>query len=570
MNGCGKHGPLVGAIDQGTSSTRFLVFAAETAELITYHQIELKTKYPHEGWVQIDPDEILSTSHKCIEETVKNLQALDINPADIKAIGVTNQRETTIMWDKTTGKAFYDAIVWLDMRTTETTENLLDRIPGRNKEYFKDKCGLPFSTYFSGVKIRWLMDNVSVIKEAIHDGKCLFGTVDSWLLWNFLGGAKSNIHITDVTNASRTMLMNIETLQYDPEICLFFGIPISILPEIRCSSEMYGLMCNGPLKNVPISGCLGDQQSALVGQMCFNKGQAKNTYGTGCFLLYNTGTQPVISKHGLLTTIAYKLGKDQPTIYALEGSNAVAGSCVQWLRDNLNFINSSSEIESLAESVPNTQGTYFVPAFSGLYAPYWEPTARGIICGLTHNTNKAHIARAALESVCFQTKETLDSMNLDSSIPLKSLQVDGGMTENNLLMQLQADLLGITVGKCHHILQTFQDLPSMHETTALGAAMAAGAAKGVEVWSLDPKASPEITTDTFYPAITEEEREIRISRWKDAVNRSMNWELDDKDFKKNSKVPAQVPIERFRLLSTVCPALFLMSTFAMLLLARHT
>ncbi|XP_059410091.1 glycerol kinase isoform X2 [Carassius carassius] len=515
-------GPLVAAIDQGTSSTRFLVFNAKTAELLSHHQVEIKQSFPKEGWVEEDPKEILQSVYECMDRTCEKLTQLNIDISNIKAIGVTNQRETTLVWDKETGEPLYNAIVWLDLRTQSTVERLINKTPGRNKNHLKHKTGLPISTYFSAVKLRWLMDNVKKVHEAVLSHRAMFGTVDSWLIWCLTGGKKGGVHCTDVTNASRTMLFNIHTMDWDPELCKYFDIPMEILPKVRSSSEIYGLMKissnlkSGPLTGVPISGCLGDQSAALVGQMCFKDGQAKNTYGTGCFLLKNVGTKPVMSDHGLLTTIAYKLGRDKPACYALEGSVAIAGAVVRWLMDNLGIIQTSTELEKLAADVGTSYGCYFVPAFSGLYAPYWEPSARGIICGLTQFTNRSHLAFAALEAVCFQTREILDAMNQDSGIHLSQLQVDGGMTSNRLLMQLQADILCIPVVK-----------PSMPETTALGAAMAAGAAEGVSVWSLNPEDLTEVTSEKFEPQINPEESELRYARWKKAVQRAMNWETTE-------------------------------------------
>ncbi|XP_061082675.1 glycerol kinase isoform X4 [Conger conger] len=457
-----------------------------------------------------------------MERTCEKLTQLNIDISNIKAIGVTNQRETTLIWDKVTGEPLYNAIVWLDLRTQSTVERLINKTPGRNKNHLKHKTGLPISTYFSAVKLRWLMDNVAEVQEAVLSRRAMFGTVDSWLIWCLTGGKSGGVHCTDVTNASRTMLFNIHTLDWDPELCKYFDIPMEILPKVRSSSEIYGLMkiCSslksGALTGIPLSGCLGDQSAALVGQMCFQDGQAKNTYGTGCFLLRNTGLKPVMSDHGLLTTVAYKLGRDQPACYALEGSVAIAGAVVRWLKDNLGIVQCSTEIEKLAASVGTSYGCYFVPAFSGLYAPYWEPSARGIICGLTQFTNKSHLAFAALEAVCFQTREILDAMNQDSGIPLTQLQVDGGMTSNKLLMQLQADILCIPVVK-----------PSMPETTALGAAMAAGSAEGVSVWSLKPEDLSAVTSDKFDPQINPDESELRYARWKKAVQKSMNWETSE-------------------------------------------
>lgn len=548
----GKHGPLVGAIDQGTSSTRFLVFASKTSELIAFHQTEIQQVFPSDGWVEEDPHEIVASVHECIEKTVDKLKALEIDHRDIVALGVANQRETTIVWDKNTGKPLYNAIVWLDNRTVGTVEGLLSKTPGHDKNYLKRKCGLPLSTYFSAVKLKWLMDNVPEIKEAMDQGRCMFGTVDSWLIYNFTGGTNGGVHITDVTNASRTMLMDIETLKWDNFLCKFFGVPMSILPKICSSSEIYGRMCEGPLLGVPISGCLGDQSAALVGQLCFDIGEAKCTYGTGCFLLCNTGLEIVQSSHGLLTTVAYKLGPKRPVQYAVEGSVAIAGAAVRWLRDNLGLLNSSGDIEKVARTVGSTHGVYFVPAFSGLYAPYWEPDARGIICGLTQFTTRAHIARATLEAVCFQVRDILDSMDRDSGTRLKQLLVDGGMAVNDLLMQLQADLLGIPVVR-----------PQMAETTALGAAIAAGAADGIDVWSLDSRNFPKVTTDVFEPSILPAEREQRFAKWKDAVSRSKHWqEVNPDEAKKKQQGKS------WWLMSSIPAGIFITSSFATLLLAK--
>ncbi|KAF4797841.1 putative glycerol kinase 3 [Turdus rufiventris] len=436
-----KLGPLVGAIDQGTSSTRFLVFNAETAELLSHHQVEIKQEFPREGWVEQDPKEILNSVYECVEKTCEKMKQLNINISNIR--------------------------VWLDLRTQSTVEHLLKKVPGRNKTFSKFKTGLPLSTYFSAVKLRWLLDNVEEIRKAVEDHRAMFGTIDSWLIWSLTGGTNGGIHCTDVTNASRTMLFNIHSLEWDPELCKFFDIPMEILPTVRSSSEIYGVMS-------------------------------------------------VFSEHGLITTIAYKMGRDKPTFYALEGSVAIAGAVVRWLRDNLGIAKTSQEVEKLAAEVGTSYGCYFVPAFSGLYAPYWEPSARGIICGLTQFTNKNHIAFAALEAVCFQTREILDAMNKDCGIPLSQLQVDGGMTNNKILMQLQSDILCIPVVK-----------PSMPETTALGAAMAAGAAEGVEVWSLNPGDLTAVTCERFEPQINPEESEYRYARWKKAVMKSMGWETSD-------------------------------------------
>uniref|UniRef100_UPI00398E33D9 glycerol kinase isoform X2 n=1 Tax=Pristiophorus japonicus TaxID=55135 RepID=UPI00398E33D9 len=510
-------GPLVGAIDQGTSSSRFLIFNPKTAKVVAQHQVEIQQKLPKEGWVEEDPKEILYSVFECIEKTCDKLKQLKIDISNVKAVGVSNQRETTIVWDKTTGIPLYNAIVWLDLRTQSTVEKLISNAKN-DKNILQAKTGLPISTYFSAVKLRWLLDNVDQVKKAVADGRAMFGTVDSWLIWCLTGAHDTGVHCTDVTNASRTMLFNINTLKWDPELCQFFDIPMNILPEVRSSSEIYGLMKCGALISVPISGCLGDQSAALVGQMCFKPGQSKNTYGTGCFLLSNTGEKPVMSKHGLLTTLAYKLGKDKPAIYALEGSVAIGGAVIRWLRDNLHIISSAAEVEKLAASVGSSYGCYFVPAFSGLYAPYWDTSARGIICGLTQYTNRNHIAYAALEAVAFQTRELLEAMNKDAGINQTSLQVDGGMTTNKIMMQLQSDVLGIPVVK-----------PALAETTALGAAMAAGAADGIGVWSLAPSDLSTGVHETFEPQIDPVESNKRFARWKLAVQKSMGWVKTEPD-----------------------------------------
>ncbi|KAL2103138.1 hypothetical protein ACEWY4_000006 [Coilia grayii] len=503
--------PLVAAIDQGTSSTRFLVFNARTAEVVCQHQVEIKQSFPKEGWVEEDPMEILQSVCVCVERSCDQLRQLSIPITHIKAIGLTNQRETTVVWDKLTGQPLCNAIVWLDLRTQSTVERLINQTPSKNKNHLKSLTGLPISPYFSAVKLRWLLDNEEAVTTATHTHTALFGTIDSWLIWCLTGGPNGGVHCTDVSNASRTLLFNIHTLQWDTHLCSFFDVPVEMLPNVRSSSEIYGYMSSGSLAGVPISGCLGDQSAALVGQMCLQEGQAKNTYGTGCFLLKNTGQKAVMSDHGLLTTVAYQLGRDQPAYYALEGSVAIAGAVVRWLKDNMGIIQTSADIERLASAVGTSYGCYFVPAFSGLYAPYWEPSARGIICGLTQFTNRCHLAFAALEAVCFQTREILDAMNQDSSAPLHRLQVDGGMTANTLLMQLQADLLNIPVVR-----------PCMSETSALGVAMAAGLAEGVCVWNLSQQHT--IATETYQPHIHPQDSEFRYSRWKAAVQRAMNWE----------------------------------------------
>uniref|UniRef100_A0AAU8HN37 Probable glycerol kinase n=1 Tax=Glenea cantor TaxID=983541 RepID=A0AAU8HN37_9CUCU len=506
-------GPLVGAIDEGTSSARFILFEAGTTNVVASHQQELSQIYPQEGWVEQDPMEILRVVRTCIENAIDKLIASGGSVNDIVAVGVTNQRESTIVWDKTTGEPLYNSIVWLDVRTSSTVDQLLDEVPNksRNKNYLKPLCGLPLSPYFSAVKLRWLQDNISKVKKAMVAGNCLFGTVDSWLIWNLTGGVNGGIHITDVSNASRTMLMNIETLKWDPVLINFFGIPSSVLPTIKSSSEVYGNIDEGSLRGVPVSGCLGDQQSALVGQQCLNRGQAKATYGTGCFLLYNTGNIRVHSTKGLVTTVAYKLGPKSPAVYALEGSVAIAGAALNWLRDNLSVLSSFGEAQEISEKAAKMRDgeVYFVPAFSGLYAPYWQQEARGVIVGISEDTEACHIVRATLEAVCFQVRDILEAMNKDYGSNLTSLQVDGGMTASSLLMQLQADLAGVTVLK-----------PTMAESTALGAAMVAGAAVGHWNLSGPPLDIPAIR---WSPKFTEDERDVAYSKWKMAVERSMGW-----------------------------------------------
>ncbi|KAK9510060.1 hypothetical protein O3M35_004927 [Rhynocoris fuscipes] len=548
-----RYGPLVGSIDEGTSSVRFLVFAAKTAEQLTYHQKEIKQITPHEGWVEQDPIEIFESTIECINQTIENLKKLDIDPEDIVATGITNQRETTVVWDRITGLPLHNAIVWLDVRTAETVDKLVKNVRDRNKECLKPLCGLPISTYFSATKMRWLMDNVKEVKEAVKKKRCMFGTVDSWLIWKLTGGINGGKHVTDVTNASRTMLMNIKTLKWDPRLLKFFNIPAHVLPQIKSSSEIYGYLEETSLKGVPISGCLGDQQAALVGQMCFQQGQAKNTYGTGCFLLYNTGNSLVFSSHGLLTTVGYKMGADAPVVYALEGSIAVAGVAIRWLRDNLQILNNVKEAKPLAENSHPPGDVVFVPAFSGLYAPYWRQDARSVICGVTEETTKGHIIRAALEATCFQTRDILEAMNKDCGIPLKQLLVDGGMTANDFLMQQQADLVGIPVIR-----------PQMAETTALGAAMAAGSAKGIEVWNLTD--DHFVPVDKFLPTISEDERDYYYSRWKMAIERSLGWSLTDENKLKTTSTKAYIQETIHRSLNGI---LFFFITGALLVVAKH-
>ncbi len=446
------------AIDQGTTSTRFMIFD-HGGKVVEVDQREHEQIYPKPGWVEHNPMEIWQRTEEVIAEALSKSK---VNPSDIAAVGVTNQRETTVVWEKATGKPVYNAIVWQDTRT-DTICNDLAKSGGQDR--FRPKVGLPLATYFSGPKIKWILDNVPGIRAKAEKGEVLFGNIDTWVIWNVTGGPNGGVHVTDVSNASRTMLMNLETLDWDPDILKLMGIPRAMLPAVRPSSEVYG-KATGALAGIPVSGDLGDQQAALFGQTCFSPGEAKNTYGTGCFMLLNTGTKPVPSTSGLLTTLGYKIG-NQPAIYCLEGSIAITGALVQWLRDNLGLIQKSADIETLAGTVEDNGGIYFVPAFSGLFAPYWRNDARGAIVGMTRYVNKGHIARAALEATAFQTREVLDAMNKDSGVNLTALKVDGGMVYNELLMQFQADVLGVPVIR-----------PTVAETTALGVAYAAGLAVG--------------------------------------------------------------------------------------------
>lgn len=493
----------LGAIDQGTTSTRFIVFD-RSGRIVASEQREHQQIYPQPGWVEHDPEEIWRRTQEVIAGA---LQQRALQPSDLAAIGITNQRETTIVWDRRTGRPFHNAIVWQDTRVTPVVEEF-SRHGGQNR--FRERTGLPLSTYFSGLKIVWLLENVIDLRKRAEAGEVLFGNVDTFLVWHLTGGAKGGIHVTDVTNASRTQLMNLQTLDWDTELLATFGIPKAMLPHIRPSSSAIGVAEQSVLQGVTIGGILGDQQAALVGQTCFAPGEAKNTYGTGCFLLMNVGQRPVPSKHGLLTTVAYQLG-DQPAVYALEGSIAITGALVQWVRDNLGLIGKSSEIETLAISVTDNGGVYFVPAFSGLYAPYWKDSARGVITGLTRFANKGHLARAVLEATAFQTREVLEAMETDSGITLDSLRTDGGMVDNNLLMQFQADILNKPVVR-----------PTIKETTALGAAYAAGLAVGF-YRNLDDLRANWSIDHTWRPALEAAEREKMYRFWKKAVTRSFDW-----------------------------------------------
>ena len=492
----------VGALDQGTTSTRFMIFDHAGA-VVAIDQKEHEQIYPKPGWVEHDAIEIWT---RCREVITGAMAKAGITAADLAAVGITNQRETTLVWDKKTGKPVFNAIVWQDTRT-DLLVNEFAKDGGQDR--FRAKVGLPLATYFSGPKVRWILDNVPGARETAEAGDLVFGNMDTWCIWNLTGGVNGGVHVTDVSNASRTMLMNLETLAWDDEILGIMGVPKSMLPAIKASSEVYGT-CVGALAGVPVAGDLGDQQAALFGQTCFSPGEAKNTYGTGCFMLLNTGEKIVPSKSGLLTTLGYKIG-DQPAVYALEGSIAITGALVQWLRDNLGMIEKSPDIEALAATVEDNGGVYFVPAFSGLFAPYWKNDARGVIAGLTRYVTKGHIGRAVLEATAWQTREVLDAMNADSGVPLTALKVDGGMVFNNLLMQFQADVLGVPVIR-----------PVVAETTALGAAYAAGLAVGYwaeiedlrENWARDAEWAPKMDAEL---------REKEYAQWKKAVTRTFAW-----------------------------------------------
>jgi len=492
------------AIDQGTTSTRAMIFDHD-GSVVAVDQVEHQQIFPRAGWVEHDAVEIWENTRKVIGGA---LAKANFNSGHIATVGITNQRETAVVWEKATGRPIHHAIVWQDTRT----QQFVDELAGDHGiDRYVDVVGLPLATYFSAPKIAWILQNVDGARERAEAGELLFGTTDTWVLWNLTGGATHDgVHVTDVTNASRTMLMDLRTLQWDEQIAADMGVPLSMLPQIRSSSEVYGLCHPGILNGTPVAGILGDQQAATFGQACLERGEAKNTYGTGNFMLLNTGTEPVRSQNGLLTTVCYRLG-DEPTVYALEGSIAVSGSLVQWIRDNLGLIEKASQIEDLAKQVDDNGGAYFVPAFSGLFAPHWRPDARGALVGLTRYVNKSHIARAVLESTAFQTREVLDAMNADSGVPLTELRVDGGMVVNETLMQFQADILGVDVVR-----------PKVAETTALGAAYAAGLAVGY--WS----GTDEIRANwgegkRWSPQMDPAERERLFRNWKKAVSKTLDW-----------------------------------------------
>ncbi len=496
------------AIDQGTTSSRAIIFD-KAGSIVSTGQLEHEQIFPKAGWVEHDPAEIWRNTGEVIGQA---LGKANLTRHDIAAVGITNQRETAVVWDRTTGEPVYNAIVWQDTRT----QAIVDRLAADGGvERFKEQVGLPLATYFSGTKIVWILENVPGAREKAEAGDLLFGTTDTWVLWNLTGGVEGGVHATDVTNASRTMFMDLETLEWDDEILAAFGVPRSMLPEIRSSSEVYGVANeHSLLRETPIAGILGDQQAATFGQAAFDAGEAKNTYGTGNFLIFNTGEEIVHSRNGLLTTVGYKLG-DEPVHYALEGSIAVTGSLIQWLRDNLGLISSAAEVEDLAKGVEDNGGAYFVPAFSGLFAPYWRPDARGALVGLTRYVNKGHIARAALEAIAFQTRDVVEAVNADAGIDLSELRVDGGATANDTLLQFQADILGVPVVR-----------PVVAETTALGAAYAAGLAVGF--WSgLDELRANWQEDRRWEPAMEAGERERLDRNWKKAVSKTLDWVDED-------------------------------------------
>jgi glycerol kinase len=490
------------AIDQGTTSTRFMVFD-HSGQVVAIDQREHEQIYPKPGWVEHDPKEITLRTEQVIEAGLGKVSG---GAGEISAVGVTNQRETTIVWDRSSGEPIYNAIVWQDTRTDQICNELA---ADGGQDRFRAKTGLPIATYFSGPKIRWILDNVDGARQRAEAGELLFGNIDTWVIWNITGGADGGVHVTDVTNASRTMLMNLETLDWDDEILGIIGVPRAVLPAIKASSEIYGEAV-GALAGIPVAGDLGDQQAALFGQTCFSVGEAKNTYGTGNFLLLNTGNEPVQSKSGLITGLGYKIGS-QSAVYMLEGSIAITGALVQWLRDNLGLITSSADVEALAGTVEDNGGVYFVPAFSGLFAPYWRSDARGAIVGLSRYVNKGHIARAALEATAWQTKEVVDAMNADSGVELTALKVDGGMVYNELLMQFQADVLDVPVIR-----------PTVAETTSLGAAYAAGLA--TDFWSEVEDLRANWGKDKEWtPQMDAAEREKEYGFWKKAITKSFDW-----------------------------------------------
>uniref|UniRef100_A0A0N5CDF3 Probable glycerol kinase n=1 Tax=Strongyloides papillosus TaxID=174720 RepID=A0A0N5CDF3_STREA len=502
-----KSMPFLAAIDQGTSSSRFLIFNSTTGKLVVDHQIPVNQLTPQTGYVEMCPNEIYKTVVECIDKGCQKFIDSGYKISDIKAIGLANQRETTVVWDKNTSEPLFNAIVWLDTRTSTLASKFIDKTPNKDKDFFKSKTGLPIHPYFSALKLRWLIDNVDEVKKAYDNDTLLVGTVDSWLIWKLTG-----IHATDVTNASRTLLLDLGKRKWSDELTTFFDIKKSILPEIKSSAENFGYFKDGPLINFPLTGVVGDQQAAMIGHNCLNIGDCKSTYGTGTFLLCNIGYKPVVSNFGLITTVGYQFGPNAPIVYAVEGSGSIGGNVIRFLRDNLSFINNIKECEELANSVQDTDGVYFVPCFSGLYTPYWDSTARGIICGLTQSSTKAHITRAALKGVAFQTEEMISAIENDfENLNVNKLRIDGGMTFNKTFVQMQADVLGKEI-----------DCPSMCEISGFGAAITAGI--GVNIIDVEEyKKFTHPSINNYKPLLEENCRILENKKWRDAVSRARNW-----------------------------------------------
>ncbi|KAL6069160.1 glycerol kinase [Balamuthia mandrillaris] len=519
--------PFIGTLDQGTSSTRFIVFDARLRAVVSY-QLELQHITPKDGWVEVDPKEILEQSRACMRECMTLLEELGFAGSTLKIFGLTNQRETSLVWDRQTGQPLANAIVWLDTRTSHMIDHLLKENEGRwgedGKNHFRSRCGLPLNPYFSATKLKWLLQQVPAVQEALGQERCLFGTIDSWLIWNFTGGPNAGKHITDVTNASRTMLMNLESLDWDASICEELEIPMSILPTIRSSSEIYGHFCDDyPLRGVPIAGCLGDQQASLLGHLCLSEGEAKSTYGTGCFLLFNTGPK-IVQSHSALTTVAYQLGPESPPVYALEGSIAVAGVALRWLRDEMQLISKYEEIDGIAGSVADAGGMFFVPCFTGLLSPHWRTDARGVAVGISQRVNKAHFIRAVLEGISYQTAEILTAMHEDSGVELRKLEVSGGMAHSTVFLEVLADILGIQVERPQNI-----------ETTALGAAIAAGMAIGLfDQHNLRERTTLHDNITTYNGSSSSKQRSKRRLGWEKAVRCTFGWADGEDDEEENN------------------------------------
>uniref|UniRef100_A0A1A9WQZ4 glycerol kinase n=1 Tax=Glossina brevipalpis TaxID=37001 RepID=A0A1A9WQZ4_9MUSC len=530
---------LVGVINDDTSSVAFSIYTTPEFKEIASHHLKVPMISLNPGWYEQDAMAIINNMYRCIEISVSMMKSMGYKNNDLVTIGVTNQRETTILWDAVTGKPLHNAIVWNDIRTSSLVDRTVANVPGKSIDYFKEICGLPVSPYFPALKIRWLIENVPAVQKACKEKRCKAGTVDSWIIWNLTNGG---LHITDVTNASRTLLMNIATLQWDRVLLNVFSLTTEMLPQIRSSSEIYGIVTDQrtSLLGVKISGILGNQQASLLGQMCIKPGQAKNTYSEGCFLLCNTGNIPIISRRGLLTTVAYKLGPGSPATYALEGAVAVAGHTLEWLENQVRILPRAKDAENYAALVPTTGDVYFVPAFTGLYAPYWQKDARGLIVGLTQYSTKYHIVRAALESICFQTRDILEIMYEESEQEIDRLHADGRLSKNNLLMQLQADTVGIPVFRSQ-----------LYDCVSFGVAMCAAQAHGIDLCKFDPdiKEYSNVFYDKFNPESTDEDRKHRYGKWKRAVYRTFGWAVrpkvkPERDTVLSSEITA-MPLKKF-------------------------